>query len=189
LKNHRYIEGRNSLLTRRSFRSLFGHFTCPEGFLDPLHVRRDARLWFGPKGTISPIHHDVVNVMLGQIYGRKRIKLIPPFEKILYNYGCYSDVDLEKIDYQKFPFMKGVTIPDTLLEPGEFIFIPIGWWHWVKSLDVSISLSFRNFLVPGKPVVWQWRYGASAVFRSALVPRIRRDQLGSREISTRDGGN
>jgi ribosomal protein L16 Arg81 hydroxylase len=69
--------------------------------------------------------------------------------------------------------MKGVAILDTVLEPGEFIFIPIGWWHWVKSLDVSISLSFKNFRVPGKPVVWKWRYGTSAVVRSAPPPRIR----------------
>ncbi|MFY9529429.1 MAG: cupin-like domain-containing protein [Candidatus Acidiferrales bacterium] len=158
--NDYYIEGRNSLLSRRPFRVLFSHFTCPKGFLDPHRVKRKAKLWFGPKGTVSPLHHDQGNGMLGQIHGRKRIKLIPPFEtQNLRNDECFSDVNLEKINYKKFPSMKGVTILDTVLEPGEFIFIPIGWWHWVKSLDVSVSLTFTNFLVPGKPVAWQWRYG------------------------------
>jgi hypothetical protein len=30
----------------------------------------------------------------------------------------------------------------------------LGWWHQVRSLDVSISLSFQNFAVPGTPVIW-----------------------------------
>ena len=186
--NDYYIEGRNSLLGRKPFRHLFSHFKCPKGFLDPRQVRRGARMWFGPKGTVVPLHHDAVNGMLGQIYGRKRIKLIPPFETTnLYNDECFSDVDLEKIDYRRFPLMKGVTIFDTVLEPGEFAFIPIGWWHWVKSLDVSISLSFVNFVVPGKPVAWRWRYGTSAEDRSAVSPRMRQGSRRPTKIFSRCG--
>jgi ribosomal protein L16 Arg81 hydroxylase len=35
-----------------------------------------------------------------------------------------------------------------VLEPGQALFIPVGWWHHVRSLDVSISVSFTNFLAP-----------------------------------------
>ena len=160
--NDYYMAGRNSLLHRRPFRILFSHFRCPPGFLDPRGVKRKAFLWFGPKGTVTPLHHDSGNGMLAQVYGRKQIKLIPPFEtQNLHNHECFCDVDLENIDYKKFPSMKGVTILETVLEPGDFIFTPIGWWHSVKSLDVSISLSFTNFCVPGQPVAWQWRYPSS----------------------------
>ena len=31
------------------------------------------------------------------------------------------------------------------LNPGEALLIPIGWWHHVRALDVSISVSFTNF--------------------------------------------
>jgi Cupin-like domain len=154
--NDYYIGANNHLLRRRPFRSLLAQISCPKGFFDPRYFRSDARLFFGPKGTISSLHHDPFNGMLGQVYGRKRIKLIPPFEiKKLYNHLWFSDVDLEKIDYEKFPCMKGVTILETVLEPGEHVFIPIGWWHWVKSLDVSISLFSPRFLVPGKPILMQ----------------------------------
>jgi mannose-6-phosphate isomerase-like protein (cupin superfamily) len=51
--------------------------------------------------------------------------------------------------------------------PGDFLLIPVGWWHTVESLSTSISLSFHNFAVDGSPVVWRWR-------ESAARPKVRR---------------
>ena len=31
---------------------------------------------------------------------------------------------------------------DCILEPGEMLYIPVGWWHYVRSLSVSFSVSF-----------------------------------------------
>jgi ribosomal protein L16 Arg81 hydroxylase len=36
-----------------------------------------------------------------------------------------------------------------ILEPGESLFIPIGWWHRVVSLEPSISVSLRSFIWDG----------------------------------------
>jgi len=33
-------------------------------------------------------------------------------------------------------------------EPGETVFLPLSWWHQVKSLDTCISFSFSNLAVP-----------------------------------------
>lgn len=32
--------------------------------------------------------------------------------------------------------------PDCVLEPGQMLFIPPGWWHYVRSTTVSFSVSF-----------------------------------------------
>jgi hypothetical protein len=34
------------------------------------------------------------------------------------------------------------------LHPGEALFIPVGWWHHVRALDISINVSFLNFPFP-----------------------------------------
>jgi ribosomal protein L16 Arg81 hydroxylase len=32
------------------------------------------------------------------------------------------------------------------LAPGELLFLPIGWWHYVEGLDPSVTMTFTNFL-------------------------------------------
>jgi ribosomal protein L16 Arg81 hydroxylase len=97
----------------------------------------------------SPLHHDSTNNMLVQIYGRKKLILIPAFQvQHLYNdTHVYSATDFPVIDLKCFPKMKNVTPIEVILHPGEAVFIPIGWWHCVESLGVSISVSFTDFNV------------------------------------------
>ena len=33
-----------------------------------------------------------------------------------------------------------------VLEPGDIIFMPLGWWHQVRSLDFSVTVTYTNFL-------------------------------------------
>jgi hypothetical protein len=34
---------------------------------------------------------------------------------------------------------------EVVVEAGETVFLPLGWWHQVTSLDISLSFSFSNF--------------------------------------------
>jgi hypothetical protein len=44
-----------------------------------------------------------------------------------------------------FPLFKDATVITVPLNPGDALFIPIGWWHHVRSLDVSMTLTHINF--------------------------------------------
>jgi lysine-specific demethylase 8 len=37
---------------------------------------------------------------------------------------------------------KDIPYVDCILEPGDTLYIPVGWWHYVRSLSVSFSVSF-----------------------------------------------
>ncbi len=107
-------------------------------------------LWFGPAGTFTPLHYDLTNNLLAQIYGRKKVTLIPAWQMpYMYNdQWVFSEItDLKKADFFQYPSLKKVTPIECTVHPGETLFIPIGWWHSVESLDISISVSFTHFNV------------------------------------------
>lgn len=106
--------------------------------------------WMGPKGTFTPLHHDLTNNMLVQVYGTKKVTLIPAWQvPWLYNdLHVYSEVDFPKFDLKKHPLMEHVTPVEITIEAGDALFIPIAWWHCVNGLKKSISISFTNFNAP-----------------------------------------
>lgn len=156
--NDYYLVAKNQLLERPECACLMAHFSSPDRFLDPtIKTEGYVKLWFGPKGTVTPLHHDATNIFFGQIYGRKQIKLISPYhiDRVYNDRTCFSAVDPEDLDLTRFPLMQQVPIIDVIVHPGQFLFLPIGWWHWVKALDTSISLSFQNFYFRDGSIVWR----------------------------------
>jgi Rps23 Pro-64 3,4-dihydroxylase Tpa1-like proline 4-hydroxylase len=106
-----------------------------------------TKLWLGPKDTLTPLHHDLHSILFAQVYGKKHFKLIPPFDTpLLYvQKKFYSAVDPECVDQVSFPEFARATVLDVVVKQGDLLFLPAGWWHWVKALDVSISATFCSF--------------------------------------------
>lgn len=108
----------------------------------------------GPESIRMTHSHE--SVLLAQIEGRKVITLIPPDKAdLLYvkhckngkdykenGKACVSPVNLHDPDLERFPNFKEVHLYQVVLEPGDAMFIPEGWFHEVRVLDDSISLSF-----------------------------------------------
>ncbi|WP_269532466.1 cupin-like domain-containing protein [Chitinimonas sp. BJYL2] len=110
-------------------------------------VPGEGFFWFGPAGTRTPMHHDLTNNFMAQIRGRKLVRLVPAVEQAqVYNHlHCYTPVDAANIDLQRFPAMAEAQVLDVVLEAGEILFLPVGCWHYVQGLDVSITMSYTNF--------------------------------------------
>lgn len=148
--NDFYMVANNRSLENTGLRPLLDEIRIFDEILDNDNRRSKMFLWFGPAGTVTPLHHDALNVLLTQVVGSKLVTLIPSFElPLIYNHvGVYSEVDLESPDYARYPLFQRTSRMQVVLEPGQALFIPVGWWHHVRSLDVSISVSFTNFLAP-----------------------------------------
>ncbi len=107
----------------------------------------DINAWFGPKGTVSPLHFDPKHNLLAQVVGCKYIKLYAPDQtQHLYPASGLlsntSQVDVENVDNNKFPNFKDAKCTECILAPGDLLYIPPKYWHYVRSLDVSFSVSF-----------------------------------------------
>ncbi|XP_046524452.1 bifunctional peptidase and arginyl-hydroxylase JMJD5 isoform X3 [Equus quagga] len=104
--------------------------------------------WFGPQGTVSPLHQDPQQNLLVQVIGRKYIRLYSPQEsEALYPHDTHllhntSQVDVEHPDLEKFPQFAEAPFLSCILSPGEVLFIPVKYWHYVRALDLSFSVSF-----------------------------------------------
>ncbi len=145
--NDYYITARNNFFTRPGVKPLLKDIEIFTEYLKETDGQ-GIYMWYGPKGTVTPLHHDTMNILLAQVQGHKQFKLISANSvgSVYNNFAVYSQVDAANPDYTKFPKFRDVTVIDFELAPGEVLFLPVGWWHWVKSLDTCISVSFTNFL-------------------------------------------
>src|SRR5262249_31430031 len=140
--NDRYLVANNGLLDLPAAKRLREDFESPAEYLDEAMSSGRVFLWLGPAGTVTPLHHDVLNIIIVQVTGRKRFILIDPLRaRYVYNDdGVFSMVDAANPDYSRFPLYAYADPITVVLEPGDALFIPVGWWHHVESLELSASL-------------------------------------------------
>lgn len=132
---------------------LLDDVTVPEECLECGGVEK-ANCWIGTAGTITPLHFDTYDNLLCQIVGCKYVKLFSreqtPFlycESGRDSSGTraqknISAVDVENPDLAKFPEMAKAVGHDVVLYPGDVLFIPQRYWHYVRSLSPSVSVNF-----------------------------------------------
>lgn len=144
--NDKYLTAYNDSYNRSALEGLLSDIPGIPGYLDPQSA--GGFLWIGPKGTITPFHHDLTNNLLAQVVGRKRFVIASSAEisRVYNDEHCFSAVDVRHVDLRVHPAMADVRLIEFDLSPGEVVFLPVGWWHYVESLDFSISVSFTNFL-------------------------------------------
>ena len=82
---------------------------------------------------------DQLQAILNQLNAQKIMYESDTFERI----SKTSMVDLNNLDLQNFPLFKKAQIEKFTLEKSDAIYIPRGWWHFVKSQMPSISVSIH----------------------------------------------
>lgn len=53
-----------------------------------------------------------------------------------------TQVEVENPDVERFPEFAKAPYQECVLQPGDVLFIPVRHWHYVRSLELSFSVSF-----------------------------------------------
>mmetsp|Transcript_35076 Transcript_35076/g.80776 ORF Transcript_35076/g.80776 Transcript_35076/m.80776 type:complete len:564 (-) Transcript_35076:26-1717(-) len=161
------LEDLNSLLIRESEalrESLLEGLTARGSYQPPDKAEQTEKLqnedwdltkvFISPKGAITRLHFDNggAHAWLSQIQGRKMFVCFAPSDgQHLHPFegdeGLMNGSWLDPLDpdvFQKWPDAKKATPYVAVVERGETIVAPKGWWHYAVSMDTSVTI-MRNF--------------------------------------------
>ena len=128
-------------------------FTWPEHLMKGF-VKKYPMLFVGGATSITHMHFDIdlSNILHTQFAGRKRVLLFPFKEQHkLYRkpYEVLSLADFSnyykdgKVNYQQFPALKLAKGYEVILDHGDTLFMPAGYWHHMEYLDSGFAMSLR----------------------------------------------
>ncbi|MBN3307270.1 TYW5 protein, partial [Amia calva] len=126
---------------RKQFPDLAEDFRVPEFF--------EAESFFSCVFRISSrglqlwTHYDVMDNLLAQVTGTKRVVLFSPQDaQHLYLTGDKSEVlDIDSPDLQRFPEFARARRLECVLEPGDLLFIPALWFHNTLALEFGVGVN------------------------------------------------
>lgn len=106
--------------------------------------------WLGPPGTVTPLHCDPYCNMFCQVWGSKYVRMydqkhaqqLYPFSNPFLRNTSQVKVDMQSKEYPDFPGFSEVPYLEHHLQPGEMLFIPKKYWHFIQALDISWSVSY-----------------------------------------------
>jgi len=108
--------------------------------------------WITPNGNTTLLHHDTFYDNLNvQIFGRKHFILMPPssYKSLYVHLFSESPLDPRQVSQDEFPRFAGVDLSEAVVEPGDVIFIPQLWWHFVISIGICINVNSWVRATPG----------------------------------------
>lgn len=105
-------------------------------------------MFFGGDGSITRAHQDMDMscVFLTQFEGKKRVVLFDPkYSDLLYRYpfNVHTSVNIDQPDFEKYPGLQYVKGSEVILEFGDTLFMPSGWWHHIEYVGSGFSMSLR----------------------------------------------
>lgn len=115
----------------------------------------DAIMWFSNGGTKSVLHFDDGFDNINCLFRGTKELLFIDYDKykhmvtIDFPAGGYSGVDVDRVDFEKYPGLSGVEFYNVTMQAGDCLYIPHRWFHQVRSYDRNIAVNLWWLHSPG----------------------------------------
>lgn len=107
-------------------------------------------LFFGGEDSYTFMHYDIdlANIFHFHFHGKKEVILFDQKQndylyKIPHSLITREDIDFADPDYKKWPALKQAKGFKTHLEHGNVLYMPEGYWHYMRYLTPGFSMSLR----------------------------------------------
>ncbi|KAJ8252813.1 hypothetical protein GJAV_G00205900 [Gymnothorax javanicus] len=126
---------------RKQFPGLAEDFSIPEFFEPEQFFSSVFRI--SSCGLQLWTHYDVMDNLLAQVSGRKRVVLFSPQDaEYLYLSGDKSEVlNIDSPDLKLYPKFVKARRYECVLEPGDLLFIPALWFHNTLALQFGVGVN------------------------------------------------
>jgi hypothetical protein len=118
--------------------------------VDPTQ-QRGINCRFGMKSVIAECHYDGSRNYVAALGGMRRFILNHPNQcenVYLYPKGHpsarHSEIDWSKPDYDKFPKFSTAQANEIITRPGDVLYLPTYWFHYIVSLNVNFQCNTRS---------------------------------------------
>ena len=115
-------------------------------------VKQLPMLFFGGENSKVFIHYDIdfSNILHFHFHGKKRCILFAPDQtpylyKVPHALISREDIDFDNPDMEKWPALKQAKGLVADLNHGEMLYMPEGYWHYMKYVTPGFSMSLRAF--------------------------------------------
>lgn len=119
-------------------------------------MKKLPMLFFGGRDSYTFMHYDIdlANIFHFQFEGKKEIILFDQTQndflyKIPHSIITREDIDFSNPDYKKWPALQKAEGYKTYLEHGQMLYMPEGYWHYMKYVTPGFSMSLRS--IPKRP--------------------------------------
>lgn len=108
-------------------------------------------MFFGGRDSYTFMHYDIdlANIFHFHFDGEKEVVLFPQSEteklyKVPHSLITHESIDFSNPDYDKWPALKKANGFKTTLSHGEVLYMPEGYWHYMKYNTPGFSMSLRG---------------------------------------------
>jgi hypothetical protein len=107
-------------------------------------------LFFGGEDAHTFMHYDIdlANILHFHFQGKKECILFPNAEKkhmykVPHSLITHESIDFSNPDFVKWPALKNAKGYKTELEHGNVLYMPEGYWHYMRYITPGFSMSMR----------------------------------------------